>query len=98
VEKPETAALTLFEYVHETVLQAIASLNDEQRDAIRFLTRRAPDRKPKNIAQGVCLHRLGRHELAQGIFVELARETSPTDRWPSFTLTPLGVAVRGALS
>lgn len=83
--------------VAQIVRRAAASLTAEEASAILYLTPRTPGRKPKNVAQGVCLSRMGRHELAPGVFLALTEETRPMDRWSPFRLTPLGLAVRGEL-
>lgn len=84
-------------FVVEVVRRTAASLTAEEASAILYLTPRAPERKPKNVGQGVCLSRMGRHELAPGVYAVLAEETRPMDRWSPFRLTPLGLAVRSEL-
>jgi hypothetical protein len=85
------------DFIGIIVRQTTASLTAEQVNAIMYLTARAPERKPRNISQGVCMSRLSRHELAPGIYVQLTEETDPTGRYSPFRLTPLGLAVRRKL-
>jgi hypothetical protein len=79
------------------VNKVVATLTQEQIAAIMFITPRAPERKPKNTSQGVCLCRLSRHEVAPGVCVSLTEETDPLGRWSPFRLTHLGLRVRKAL-